>query len=78
MEQAIIFSRSEISALAARDDLARLEAERVVARREGLLDVRAYTADLEAEVEYQRGLYVAAAVSEIATLRAELFGAQEG
>ena len=76
MEQAIIFSRSAISALAARDDLARLEAERVVARREGLLDVRAYT--LEAEVEYQCGLYVAAAVSEIATLRAELFGAQEG
>jgi hypothetical protein len=56
MEQAIIFSRSAISALAARDDLARLEAERVVARREGLLDVRAYTAELEAEVEYQRGL----------------------
>ena len=35
MEQAIIFSRAAISALAARDDLARLEAERVVARRRG-------------------------------------------
>jgi len=78
MQQTIIFSRSAISALAARDDLARLEAERVVARREGLLDVRAYLADLEAEVEYRRDVYVAAAVSEIATLRAELFGAQEG
>jgi len=78
MQQAIIFSRSAISALAARGDLARLEAERVVARREGLLDVRAYLADFEAEVEYRRDVYVAAAVSEIATLRAELFGVQVG
>jgi hypothetical protein len=78
MQQAIILPDSAISALDAREDLARLEAERALARREGLADVRAYMADLEAEVEYRRDLYVAAAVTEIATLRAELFGAQEG
>jgi hypothetical protein len=78
MQQAIIFSGPAVSAVAAREDLVRLEAERAAARREGLLDVQAYTADLEAEVEYCRDLYVAAAVTEIATLRAELFGAQEG
>ena len=78
MQQASIFTRSAISALTARDDLARLEAERLVARREGLLDVRAYLADFEAEVDYRRDVYVASAVSEIATLRAELFGAQVG
>jgi hypothetical protein len=33
MQQTIIFSRSAISARAARNELARLEAERVVARR---------------------------------------------
>jgi hypothetical protein len=78
MQQAIIFSGSAISALDARDDLVQLKAERALALREGLADVTAYMADLQAEVEYRRDLYVAAAVTEIATLRAELFGAQEG
>jgi hypothetical protein len=34
--------------------------------------------DLEEELELSRELYVTAAVTEIATLRAELFGAQTG
>jgi hypothetical protein len=35
-------------------------------------------ADLEEEIEVTRQLYVISAVSEIAELRAELFGAQYG
>jgi hypothetical protein len=35
-------------------------------------------ADLEEEIDYRRRLYVAAAVTEIATLRAELSGPQVG
>ena len=35
-------------------------------------------ADLDEELEYCRRLYVAAAVTEMATLRAELFGPQVG
>ena len=35
-------------------------------------------ADLEEEIEVTRQLYVIAAVTEIAELRAELFGAQQG
>jgi len=35
-------------------------------------------ADLNQEIEFCRHLYVCAAVTEIATLRAELSGPQEG
>jgi hypothetical protein len=35
-------------------------------------------ADLDAEIAFCRELYVTAAVTEIATLRAELSGAQNG
>ena len=67
-----------ISALELRSQLVQLEMERASALREGLQDVDAYMADLDAEVEHRRELYVAAAVTEIAALRAELFGPQLG
>jgi hypothetical protein len=69
---------SGISALEARSLLIQTEHERSLARREGLAGVAAYMADLDAELEERRELYVAAAVSEIATLRGELFGRQAG
>jgi hypothetical protein len=60
------------------DYLAKLEAERRVALGMGVAGIEAYMADLDEEIELCRQLYVASAVTEIATLRAELFGAQVG
>ena len=45
---------------------------------EGLGTLEPYMADLDAEIEECRELYVAAVVTEMATLRAELFGPQTG
>ncbi len=69
---------SSVSALDARSHLVQLETERALALHEGLGDVDVYMADLETEIERQRELYLAAAVAEMATLRAELFGPQLG
>jgi hypothetical protein len=66
------------TALELRSHLTELEAERALALRTGLGDVQAYMADLDEELAEQRHLYVLTAITEIATLRAELFGAQVG
>jgi hypothetical protein len=65
-------------ALELRDRLIELQAERVMTLGTPLADVRSYMADLDEEIEATRQLYVFTAVLEIAALRAELFGAQEG
>jgi hypothetical protein len=62
----------------ARIHLTELEAERALAQTTKLVDVRAYMADLEEEIEACRQFYVGTAVIEIASLRAELFGPQAG
>ena len=67
-----------VTALDLRDHLIQLEAERELALREGLGEVGAYMEDLYEEIEHRRALYVAAGVTEIATLRGELFGRQMG
>jgi hypothetical protein len=67
-----------ISALDARSNLIQLQAERAFAVQEGLGEIEAYMADLDAELEHQRSLYAAAVVTEIATLRGELFGRETG
>jgi hypothetical protein len=67
-----------MSAAAVRQELVRLSAERLEARESGLGDNVAYMADLESEVLYAREAYVGLAVTEIATLRAELGGALQG
>ncbi len=67
-----------ITALEVREDLARLEAERALAELTGVAGIASYSADLEEELEDCRALYTAIAVTEIATLRAELFGPQTG
>jgi hypothetical protein len=67
-----------VTALDIRRYLSMLETERGLALSEGLGDVPAYMADLAEELEQTRRLYATAAVTEIATLRAELFGAQVG
>jgi hypothetical protein len=58
--------------------LTQLDAERALALRSELAGVDAYMADLYEEIETTRRLYVMSAVLEIASLRAELFGAQNG
>ena len=68
----------ELTALDLRGRLIQLQAERHLALSTGLSDVRSFMADLDEELEATRQLYVLTAVTEIATLRAELFGAQHG
>ena len=60
------------------DQLRDLEAERARSALEGLDRNAAYRADLEGEIAVTRNAYVGAAVTEIATLRAELSGPQVG
>jgi hypothetical protein len=78
MSHPITTWNSSIIALDVRSQLLQLQKERVLALREGLGGTSAYMNDLDAELEHRRALYVAAAVTEIATLRAELFGPQAG
>jgi len=65
-------------ALEVGDRLSELEMERGLAVGTALGGVRSYMADLDEELELCRELYAIAVVTEIATLRAELFGAQTG
>jgi predicted trehalose synthase len=55
-----------------------LEVERAIAVQTELAEVDAYMDDLTEELELVRDLFVTSAVTEIATLRAELSGAQYG
>jgi hypothetical protein len=66
------------TAVEIRGHLAQLEAERTLALGTELSDNGAYMADLDEEIAATRQPYVSSAVTEMATLRAELFGAQEG
>jgi hypothetical protein len=58
--------------------LKELHAERLLAWSQGLAANATYMADVEDEIAELSDAYVGAAVTEIATLRAELFGAQVG
>jgi hypothetical protein len=54
------------------------QADRPLASIEGLAVTFAYMADLDGEIEATNRAYVGAAVTEIATFRAELSGPQVG
>jgi hypothetical protein len=58
--------------------LAELREELAAATLAGLADHPAYQADLQEELEQARVAYTAAAVSEIASFRAQLNGPQLG
>ena len=58
--------------------LKELQVERLLAASEGLAANALYMADLEDEIAALSTAYVGAAVTEIATLRAALFGPQVG
>jgi hypothetical protein len=68
----------ELSAIEIHTHLLELQAERALALIEGLAVNPAYMADLDEEMEATTRGYVGAAVTEIATLRAELSGPQVG
>jgi hypothetical protein len=67
-----------MSAIQIQEHLQQLEAERALARIEGLETHSLYMTELEGEISAARDAYVGAAVIAIATLRAELFGPQFG
>jgi hypothetical protein len=66
------------SAIEIHSHLLELQADRALASIEGLAVNSAYVADLNGEIEATTRAYVGAAVTEIATLRAELSGPQVG
>jgi hypothetical protein len=61
-----------------RTQLGRLVAERLDAIDAGLGDNAAYMYELEQDLNAARGAYVGLAVTEIATLRGQLWGPQVG
>ena len=67
-----------MTAIDARLELQRLQAERLDATEAGLGENAIYMAELETDIEASRVAYVALAVTEIATLRAELSAPQVG
>jgi hypothetical protein len=67
-----------MTALELRAQLVRLEAERSMALSTGLAQVHLYMTHLDEELEGTRQAYVAAAVTEIATLHGELSGRNQG
>jgi hypothetical protein len=67
-----------MTATDARTKLHRLEAERLDAVEAGLGDNALYMDDLYSDIAASRALYIGLAVTEIATLRAQLGGPQVG
>ena len=68
----------ESPALSARTRLEALRAEQVAASLTGLTGNATYMADLVAEIAAAEAMYIGAAVTEIASLRAALDGPLEG
>jgi hypothetical protein len=66
------------TAVGARSRLRRLQAERLDAAEAGLGANAVYMADLHADITAARVAYVGLAMTEVATLRAELGGTQVG
>ena len=62
----------------ARSHLAELREELAAAKDFGLIDHPAYQADLAEEMAWAEAAYITAAVTEIASLRAQLSGPQVG
>jgi hypothetical protein len=68
----------DMTAADIRGYLLRLQAERALAVENGVAEAALYRADIDMEIELSREIYVASAVTEIATLRAELSGPLTG
>ena len=72
------FQIMSVTAAEAREYAGRLQAERALAQQTGVADIAAYLEDLDDELEFWRHHFTMAAVTEIASLHAELFGASQG
>ncbi len=68
----------DTSAAEIRQRLHELLGERSAALTSDLAEIDSYMADLEADIELWRSLFATAAVTEIATLRAELSAPLQG
>jgi hypothetical protein len=69
------FDVMTVSAVSARAHVVELEAERALAEATGVAQIESYIDDLDWELDAWRRVYVTAAVTEIASLRARLDGA---
>ena len=67
-----------MTATDALNNLHKLQAEKLDAVEAGLGENRLYMVDLENDIHAARAIYVGLAVTEIATLRAQLSGPQTG
>jgi hypothetical protein len=67
-----------MSSIEIRVHLLDLALERLTAEQMGLSADRHYMADLEEEIAAYRAAYVGASITEIAILRGELFGRDQG
>ncbi len=67
-----------MTALDVRQHLGRLAAERLDAIEAGLGDNAMYMRELDEDLTAARASYVGLAVTEIATLRGQLFGTENG
>jgi hypothetical protein len=67
-----------MSAVEIHTHLQELRAERALTSIEGLAGDSAYMADLDGEIEATTRAYVGAAVTEIASFRAQLYAPQVG
>jgi hypothetical protein len=63
-----------VTAAAARAHVVELQAERALAEATGVASIESYIHDLDWELDAWRQVYVTAAVTEIASLRAQLAG----
>lgn len=71
-------SSGGMAAIDLRVRLSELRAERLLASSYGMTGNATYMLDLDAEIEEVTAAYTGAAVTEMATLRGELFGPQIG
>jgi hypothetical protein len=67
-----------MTAVELRAHLIELKAERALAEETGVASIGAYMEDLERDIERSRAAYVGAAVTEIASFRAQLSGPAYG
>ena len=58
--------------------LLELHAERALAHETGVASIASYMADLERDIARSHAAFVGAAVTEIASFRAQLSGTQQG
>ncbi len=72
------FQIMSVSAAEARDRVADLEAERALAEHSGVAEISAYIEDLDDELDFWRHRFTMAAVTELASLHADLLGPNQG